>query len=94
MAKMNLEEFKNKYNEKIVDNDDLLIELFEDVSDSFNSNDEELDSLKEEIAKKEAEVEELKRKYKERFLTSTEEQEEKEDENVLEEKEVIDIKEI
>lgn len=93
MAKMNLEEFKNKYNEKIVDNDDLLIELFEDVSDSFNSNDEELDSLKEEIAKKEAEVEELKRKYKERFLTSTEEQEE-EEEKVLEEKEVIDIKEI
>lgn len=93
MAKMNLEEFKNKYNEKIVDNDDLLIELFEDVSDSFNSNDEEINSLKEEIAKKEAEVEELKRKYKERFLTSTEEQEE-EEEKVLEEKEVIDIKEI
>ena len=93
MAKMNLEEFKNKYNEKIVDNDDLLIELFEDVSDSFNSSDEELNSLKEEIAKKEAEVEELKRKYKERFLTSTEEQEE-EEEKVLEEKEIIDIKEI
>ena len=93
MAKMTLEEFKNKYNEKIVDNDDLLIELFEDVSDSFNSNDEELDSLKEEIAKKEVEVEELKKKYKERFLTSTEEQEE-EEEKVLEEKEVIDIKEI
>ena len=93
MAKMNLEEFKNKYNEKIVDNDDLLIELFEDVSDSFNSNDEEINSLKEEIAKKEAEVEELKRKYKERFLTSTDEQKE-EEENVLEEKEVIDIKEI
>lgn len=93
MAKMNLEEFKNKYNEKIVDNDDLLIELFEDVSDSFNSNDEEINSLKEEIAKKEAEVEELKRKYKERFLTSTEEQEE-EEEKVLEEKEVIDVKEI
>lgn len=93
MAKMTLEEFKNKYNEKIVDNDDLLIELFEDVSDSFNSNDEELDSLKEEIAKKEVEVEELKKKYKERFLTSTEEQKE-EEEKVLEEKEVIDIKEI
>lgn len=93
MAKMNLEEFKNKYNEKIVDNDDLLIELFEDVSDSFNSNDEELDNLKDEIAKKEVEIEELKRKYKERFLTSTEENEE-EEEKVLEEKEVIDIKEI
>lgn len=93
MAKMNLEEFKNKYNEKIVDNDDLLIELFEDVSDSFNSNDEEINSLNEEIAKKEAEVEELKRKYKERFLTSTEEQKE-EEEKVLEEKEVIDVKEI
>ena len=94
MAKMNLEEFKNKYNEKIVDNDDLLIELFEDVEDSFNnSNDEELENLKEEISKKEVEVEELKKKYKERFLTSTEEKEE-EKEEVLEEKEVIDIKEI
>lgn len=95
MAKMSLEEFKNKYNEKIVDNDDLLIELFEDVEDSFNySNDEELENLKEEIAKKEVEVEELKKKYKERFLTSTEEKDEEEKEEVLEEKEVIDIKDI
>ena len=35
MAKLTLEELKKKYNEKIVDNDDLVIELMEDLTDSF-----------------------------------------------------------
>ena len=36
MAKLNKEDFKNKYSEKFKDNDELLIELLEDVEDSFN----------------------------------------------------------
>ena len=93
MAKMSLEEFKNKYNEKIVDNDDLLIELFEDATDSFN-DDSESEELRKEIEKKDAELDELKRKYKERFMTSSDDKQEEEYSEVLEEKEVIDIKDI
>lgn len=96
MAKLSLDEFKNKYNEKIVDNDDLLIELMEDATDSF-SVDAELEAKiaekEAEIANKEAEIDDLKRRYKERFLTSTEEAiEEKEEE--LKEENIIDIREI
>ena len=77
MAKLTLEELKKKYNEKIVDNDDLVVELMEDLTDSS------------EVSK---DIEELKEKYKQRFLTAvTEEPEPVED---LEEKEIIDIKEI
>ena len=78
MAKLTKEEFNTKYSEKITDNDDLVIELMEDFSDSISEDEKaELDSLKEEIEKKDAEIVELKRKYKERFLDSakTEEKE-------------------
>ena len=97
MAKLTKDEFNKKYSEKITDNDDLLIELMEDASDSILENiseDEmkELETLREDIAKKDAEIEDLKRKYKERFLSATEEKEEEVDE--YKEKEVIDIKEI
>lgn len=104
MAKLTKDEFTAKYNEKIVDNDDLLIELMEDISDSISTDEsEELTSLKNEIetvkneleAKKQ-ELENLRQKYKERFLNATNETEEPEKEDVegLKEEEVIDIKEI
>lgn len=101
MPKMTIDEFKTKYNEKITDNDDLLIELFEDVTDSFSS-DNELETLKDEInkkeveiAEKESEIDELKKKYKERFLTGTTESDIVKDKvEELEEKKVIDIQEI
>lgn len=106
MAKLGKDEFNKKYSEKIVDNDDLLIELMEDISDSVDGESAEIASLKEEISKKELEIndlkmkyEDLKTKYKERFLSSEELEEKLEEvENVpeesLEEKEVIDVKEI
>ena len=106
MAKLGKDEFNKKYSEKIVDNDDLLIELMEDISDSVDGESTEIASLKEEISKKELEIndlkmkyEDLKAKYKERFLSSEELEEKLEEvENVpeesLEEKEVIDVKEI
>lgn len=94
MAKLTKEEFNTKYSEKITDNDDLVIELMEDFSDSISEEKVELDSLKEEIEKKEAEIAELKRKYKERFLDSAKTEEKEVNEDNIEEKEIIDIKEI
>lgn len=98
MAKLTKEEMKQKYNDTITENDDLLISLLEDIEDSMTeevfSEEEkkELETLREDIAKKDAEIEELKRKYKERFLSATDEEEPKVEE--LEEKKVIDITEI
>lgn len=98
MAKLTKEEMKQKYNETITENDDLLISLLEDIEDSMSGEviteeeKQELNSLREDISKKDAEIEELKRKYKERFLSATDEEEPKVDE--LEEKKVIDITEI
>ena len=98
MAKLTKEEMKQKYNDIITENDDLLISLLEDIEDSMTeevfSEEEkkELETLREDIAKKDAEIEELKRKYKERFLSATDEEEPKVEE--LEEKKVIDITEI
>lgn len=95
MAKLTKEEFNTKYSEKITDNDDLVIELMEDFSDSISEDEKaELDSLKEEIENKDAEIAELKRKYKERFLDSAKTEEKEVNEDNIEEKEIIDIKEI
>lgn len=98
MAKLTKEEMKQKYNDTITENDDLLISLLEDIEDSMEevvfSEEEkkELETLREDITKKDVEIEELKRKYKERFLSATDEEEPKVEE--LEEKKVIDITEI
>ena len=98
MAKLGKDEFNKKYSEKIVDNDDLLIELMEDVSDSMEVGDsEELTKLKGELDDIKVRYEDLKSKYKERFLSSEELEEKKAEympDESLEEKEVVDIKEI
>lgn len=92
MAKFSAEELSSRINDLELD-DDVKISLMEDITDSISPDEsEELSSLKEEISKKDSELEELKTKYKERFLKASEEKEEKEED--LEEKEVIDIKEI
>lgn len=92
MAKLGKDEFSKKYSEKIVDNDDLLIELMEDIADSVEVESEELVSVKAELEDYKSKYNDLKSKYKERFLSSEEIPEDKEEE--LEEKEVIDVKEI
>lgn len=102
MAKYTLDEFKNKYNEKITDNDDLLIELMEDLEDSIvvenvdkiEELETKIEELKSEIEVKKSEVEDLKRRYKERFFERDNKKDEEVDNVGLEEKEVIDIKEI
>ena len=62
MAKLTLEELKKKYNEKIVDNDDLVIELMEDLTDSFEVS-KDIEELKALIDEKDKEISELKEKY-------------------------------
>ena len=89
--KLSKDEIKEKINGYEID-DNVKIELMEDVTDSFeNSVDtSETDELK-------AKYEELKQKYKDRFLKGEETEKETKDETdnpEMEEKEVIDVKEI
>lgn len=96
MAKLTSDEFSSKYAERITDNDDLLIEIMEDFSDSISSDEsEELKNLRDELEKTKEDFLDLKEKYKQRFMKATATKEEVKDE-VVDEKEdkVIDIKEI
>lgn len=89
--KLSKDELKAKVNELVKDND-VLIELLEDIEDSFEV--EEVDTSK--IDELQAKIDELQEKYKKRFLEGDKKEvaEEKEDVEELEEKEVIDVKEI
>ena len=92
--KLNTDEFKEKYKEKLSDNQDLLIEILEDVTDSFDNTDE-ISKLNEEISKKDEEINDLKQQYIDRFY-KVDDVKTKSPEPVagLEEKKVIDVKEI
>lgn len=94
MARYSAEELSGRINELELD-DDVKISLMEDITDSITPEEsEELSSLKAEVEKTKAEYEELKEKYKSRFLKAVESEEKEDVEEDLEEKEVIDIKEI
>lgn len=90
--KMSKDDLIKKINDKVMD-EDVKIELMEDITDSF-----EEDSTSEEDTQRIKELEEkyktLQEKYKERFLQGTEIKKEDNEDDGLEEKEVIDIKEI
>lgn len=92
MAKISKDELISKINEKVTD-EDVKIELMEDITDSFDVED---NSLQEEVDRLNEEVASLKEKYKERFLKSDDvekkEDEIKEDDD--DEEKVIDVKEI
>jgi ferritin-like metal-binding protein YciE len=92
--KLSKEELKKKIDEKISD-EDVKIELLEDIEDSMDVEDTSEKVEKTAYDEVVAERDEIKRKYKERFLNGSEESEEKEDdEEELKEEEVIDVKEI
>lgn len=96
MAKYSAEELSSRLNELELD-DEVKISLMEDITDSVSPDEsEELAGLKSELEKVKADYEELKEKYKARFLKAVESEEVKEEveDEDLEEKEVIDIKEI
>ena len=98
MAKLSKDELKAKIDEVVTD-EDVKIGLLEDIEDSFELKTEETEEESEEKISKEeydkvvAERDEIKKKYKERFL-SGEEKEEKEETETLHEEEVVDVKEI
>ena len=89
--KLSKDELKNKVNELVKDND-VAIQLLEDIEDSMESG--EIDNS--ELEALQAKFDELQTKYRERFIKGDEEIEEKkeESEDGIEEKEVIDVKEI
>lgn len=94
--KLSKQELKQRISDSITDNDDLVISLLEDIEDSvLETNENVLD----ETVRKEAEelkwkYENLKEKYKERFLKGDNKKDEEEKEDEMEEKEVVDVKEI
>lgn len=95
--KLSKAELKQKISDSITDNDDLVISLLEDIEDSMSEDSAE--NIMDETAKKELEelkwkYDDLKAKYKERFLSCKEKDPEDEKDEGLEEKEVIDVKEI
>lgn len=91
MAKLSKEELTAKVSERIEDID-LATELLEDIADSFDFDDSD---LKSEIETLTEEVRNLKQKYKDRFMTSSENKiEDEEIEDGMKEEEVIDIKEL
>lgn len=95
--KLSKQELKQKISDSITDNDDLVISLLEDIEDSMTEDSAE--KIIDETAKKELEdlkwrYDDLKAKYKERFLSGKEKDPEDEKDEGLEEKEVIDVKEI
>jgi len=93
MAKYSAEELSSRVNELELD-DEVKISLMEDITDSVSPDEsEELAGVKSELEKAKADYEELKEKYKARFLKAVE-SEEKEEPEELEEKEVIDVKEL
>lgn len=96
--KLSKQELKQRISDAITDNDDLVISLLEDVEDSMVENSE---SVMDETKMKEFEelkwkYDDLKAKYKERFLKGDDNSEEdsEEDDEELKEEEVIDVKEI
>lgn len=89
--KLSKEELKQKINDLAVD-DDVKITLLEDVEDSFVEtvdNSEELQELQ-------TKYEELKEKYKSRFLNGKEEDKKEDDkkEEELEEQEIVEESDI
>ena len=93
--KLSKEELKKKIDEKISD-EDLKIELLEDIEDSIDISDDSEKVEKTAYDEVVAERDEIKRKYKERFLKGSEEdsEENEDDSEELKEEEVIDVKEI
>ena len=94
MAKYSAEELSSRINDLELD-DDVKISLMEDITDSVSPDEsEELAGMKAELEKSKADYEELKEKYKARFLKAVESEEEEVKDEDLEEKEVIDVKEL
>lgn len=101
MAKLLRDDFIKKYNDMFEDEnftfnkDNFSIELIEDIADSIdNEESEELINLRKELEEAKRNFLELKDKYKKRFLNAIEDNELDTKTEELEEKEIVDVKEI
>ena len=81
--KLSKEELKKKIDEKISD-EDLKIELLEDIEDSIDISDDSEKVEKTAYDEVVAERDEIKRKYKERFLKGSEEDSEENEDDTEE----------
>lgn len=90
--KLSKQELKQRISDNIKDNDDLVISLLEDIEDSMIETNEQVidETAKRELEDLKWKYDNLKEKYKERFLNKVED----DDNEGLEEKEIVDIKEI
>lgn len=100
MAKLSKEDLKAKINGYEV-SDDIKIAMLEDIEDSMVDPDTtELDNAKAELEKALADLDDMKTKYKERFLSKEEVEEIAKNEDTseveeeTEEEKVIDVKDI
>lgn len=93
--KLSKQELKQRISDSITDNEELVISLLEDIEDSMvETNENVIDETKtKELEELKWKYEDLQAKYKERFLKGNE-SENTEDNPEMEEKEIIDIKEI
>lgn len=94
MAKFSAEELSSRINGLEID-DEVKMSLMEDITDSVRPDEsEELASLKAEVEDLKGKYEDVKTKYKERFYTATTDDKKEEKMEELDEKEVIDVKDI
>ncbi len=94
MAKFSAEELSARINDLELD-DEVKISLMEDITDSITPEEsEELKTLKSEMEDLKGKYEDVKAKYKERFYTATDTDTKEKYNEELDEKEVIDIREI
>lgn len=93
MSKLTKEEFLKKYSEKVEDSD-LQLELMEDIADSFEVDSDSVSV--EEFQELTQKYDDLKEKYKSRFLDVKEDNSKKDEKETeeLEEKEYVDVKDI
>ena len=97
--KLSKQELKQRISDSIKDNDELVISLLEDIEDSMpeGSNDDvQMETLKKEKEELEWKYNDIKTRYKERFLAGVDEIKENPEEKIdeVEEKKVIDVTEI
>ena len=90
--KLSKEELIKKVNEKVMD-EDVKVELMEDITDSFDTE-EKTEVEDERVKELEEKYDNLLQKYKERFLSSDKEPEKEEEYEEAEEEKIVDIKEI
>ena len=91
--KLSKEDLLKKVSEKVLD-EDVSIELLEDITDSMNETEDTTEEDNQRYKELETKYNDLLEKYKERFLTSDKKAEETEDIEEKEDEKVIDIKEI